>query len=42
MGEKYLYFDPSQPGGVIYGFDPRETGVVESWGWDTDGDSRTD
>lgn len=40
--DQYVYIDPNQPGGAIYGFDPRETGVVESWGWDTDMDTRTD
>lgn len=40
--DQYVYIDPSQPGGAIYGFDPRETGVVDSWGWDTDKDTRTD
>lgn len=40
--DQHVYIDAGQPGGAIYGFDPRETGVVESWGWDTDGDTRTD
>lgn len=40
--DQHVYFDASQPGGAIYGFDPGETGVAESWGWDTDADTRTD
>ena len=40
--DQYVYFDATQPGGAIFGFDPRETGVMESWGWDTDADTRTD
>lgn len=40
--DQHIYFDPLQPGGAIFGFDPLETGVVESWGWDTDADTRTD
>lgn len=40
--DQHVYIDPNQPGGAIYGFDQRETGIVESWGWDTDTDTRTD
>lgn len=40
--DQHVYFDVSQPGGAIFGFDPRETGIVEGWGWDTDADTRTD
>ena len=40
--DQHVYIDASQPGGAIYGFDQRETGVVEGWGWDTDADTRTD
>ena len=40
--DQHIYINANQPGGAIYGFDPRETGVVESWGWDTDADALTD
>lgn len=40
--DQHVYIDASQSGGAIYGFDQQETGVVESWGWDTDGDTRAD
>ncbi|MBX3052299.1 MAG: hypothetical protein KF753_12525 [Caldilineaceae bacterium] len=40
--DQHVYIDPAQPGGAIYGFDPQETGIAESWGWDTDWDRITD
>lgn len=40
--EETVYYDPSQPSGMLWAFDPLETGVAEQWGYDMNGDHNID